>query len=393
MKHTVHFHDVASLSTVRGEFVWSPEFMLLGNQWCLKIYPGGDEGAAEGMVTLRLVNNSNKAIDAEYGFSVNDGNGKQVVYKQSPGPRNFASVGNRSSCWGWGNFASRSDLFSSLVDGTLVIEVRMKLTKPADSVPQPFIPENPSACKIIQGLFMNKKSADIIFEVGADKVKDNAMKVAKIEPVLFPAHSVIAGNCSITFADLFESHGDGTTLISISGVSPDVFRLLLFYMYGGKLSDDDMNSHAKELVDAADRFGVVSLKIEAEAYIVGATTFTMENVMELLLYAESKNLALLKEASMDYILENKAEVIEKLSFADTVPGTLMRDLLVATARGERVVGGSGGDIKSQLADMRINELRRMAHEKCLNVDESREMLIAALKSVQEAVVAQDFLTE
>ena len=149
---------------------------------------------------------------------------------------------------------------------------------------------------------------------------------------------------------------------------------------------------AFQLVDAADRFGVVSLKIEAEAYIVGATTFTMENLMELLLYAESKNLALLKEAAMDYIVENKAEVIEKLSFANA-PGALITDVLTAVSRGERVVGGSGGDIKSQLADMRINELRRMAHEKCLNVDGSREMLIAALKSVQEAVVAQDFLTE
>ena len=60
------------------------------------------------------------------------------------------------------------------------------------------------------------------------------------------------------------------------------------------------------------------------------TTFTIENVMEYLLYAESKNCALLKEAaSMDYIVENKAEVIKKLSFTDTVPGTLMRDLLVA----------------------------------------------------------------
>jgi hypothetical protein len=49
-------------------------------------------------------------------------------------------------------------------------------------------------------------------------------------------------------------------------------------MYGGKVSDDHMKLHAKglakELVDAADRFGVVNSKMEAEAYIVGATTFT-----------------------------------------------------------------------------------------------------------------------
>ena len=43
--------------------------------------------------------------------------------------------------------------------------------------------------------------------------------------------------------------------------------------------------------------------------------------MELLLYSESKNCALLKEAAIDYIVENKDNVIKKnlLSFVD-VPG-------------------------------------------------------------------------
>ena len=53
-----------------------------------------------------------------------------------------------------------------------------------------------------------------------------------------------------------------------------------------------MKFHAKEIIDVANRFGV-SLKLETEAFL-------MENVMELLLYAESKNCALLKEAAMDY---------------------------------------------------------------------------------------------
>ena len=42
---------------------------------------------------------------------------------------------------------------------------------------------------------------------------------------------------------------------------------------------------------------------------------------------------------MDYIVENKVEAIEKLSFANA-PGTLVRDVLVATARGETNVGGA-----------------------------------------------------
>ena len=256
----------------------------------------------------------------------------------------------------------------------------MRLATPTTSVPPPFIPENPVA-KMIQGLFLKNNSADIMLEVGGEEqLKDNAITVAKTAPVTFPAHSLIVANCSSIFAELCESNGDDrTTPIQITGVTPDVFGLLLFHMYGGKVSDDDMKSHAKELVNAADRYGVTSLKLEAEASIVEDTTFTMENVMEHLLYAESKNCALLKEASMDFIVENKAEVIEKLSFADMVPGTLVRDVLVATARGEKKDGTAVG-IESQLtSSMRISELRKKAHEKGIDVDGSREMLIAALK--------------
>ena len=69
----------------------------------------------------------------------------------------------------------------------------------------------------------------------------------------------------------------------------------------------------------------------------------------------------------------------------------MRDLLVATARGERNVDGSDGDVddQSRFNSMRISELRKRAHEKGLNVDGSREMLIAALEAVQEAVVGAE----
>ena len=385
MTHTVHWHGFGSLSAERDEYIDSQEFEGLGNQWCLGICPGGDEGAAEGMVSLYLYNESDKAIEIDLGFSVNDENGKQVVYEQSNGPRNFDPVGavdtdgNTLNNWGFMHFAERTTLLSSLVNGTAIIEVRMKLATPTKSVPQPFIPENP-VIEMIQGLFLDEKSSDIVFEVGADKGKNSAMKVAKTAPVTFPAHRVIIENCSSIFADLCESHDDNTRQIQINDVKPNIFRLLLSYIYGGKVSEDNMVLHAKEIIDAADKYGVVNLKLEAEASFVEGTTFTIDNVIEHLLYAESKNLALLKETAMDFIVENKSEVIKKMSFVDMVPGTLMRDLL---GRGERNVGGADGDGgESQYDSLGISELRKRTYEKGLYVDGSREMLIAALDAVQ-----------
>ena len=70
--------------------------------------------------------------------------------------------------WGF-DYAERTTLLSSLVDGTLVIEVRMRLAKPTKSDPPPFIPENPSSCKTIEGVFLDEKYSDVMFEVGGDQ--------------------------------------------------------------------------------------------------------------------------------------------------------------------------------------------------------------------------------
>jgi hypothetical protein len=383
--HTVHWHGFGTLSAEQDIYFDSPEFTLLGNQWRLELFPGGSRYAhLEGMVSLYLENNSNKAIDIHFGFSVNDGNGEQVAWERSATPNHFDSVGvSTKSGGGFHDFELRSKLMNSLVNGALVIEVHMKLATPTKSVPPPFIPENP-VVKMIQGLFLDEKSADIVFEIGGEKRKTQTRKKAKTVPATFPAHRNIVENCSSIFAELCESNDDDkASPIQINDVTPDVFRLLLFYIYGGKVSDDDMKSHAKEIVNAADKFGVVNLKLEAEAFFVEATTFTIQNVMEHLLYADSKNLALLKEAAMDYMMENRDEVLEKISFTD-VPGTLVRDVLAATARGEVRNVGTNVHVDNQYNALRISELRKMAHDKDLTVDGSREMLIAALKAAQES---------
>ena len=256
----------------------------------------------------------------------------------------------------------------------------MRLTTPTKSVPPPFIPENPSACKIIQGLFMDEKYSDIVFEVvGEEEPKDTSTKVeSRHAAVTFPAHRVIVMKGSSFLAILCgESLGNTTTPIQITGVS---LCLPLSYIYGMTISNDNMKLHAKEIINAADMFGVPSLKLEAEARLVEDTVITIENVMDLLVYAECKNCALLKEAAVDFIVDNKAEVIEKLSFANA-PGALITEVLATIWRrelNEHIIDSSN------LASLRISELRTKAHGKGVDVDGSRETLIAALKSAYEA---------
>jgi hypothetical protein len=222
--------------------------------------------------------------------------------------------------------------------------------------------------------------------VGEHQSKNNAAKVTKIASVTFHAHCLILKAGSAILADLCESKGDPTTPIEITDVSPDIFRHLLYYIYGGKISKEDMETNAKDIINAANRYGVTTLKLEAEACLVEGTMFSLENVMEHLIYADSMNCALLKEAAMDYIVKNKTEILKKMVSFDDVPSNLMRDLLAAVTRGEREEGGVGGEHENLFTTMRISELRQKAHEKGLDVDGSREMLIAALESKPETTL-------
>ena len=97
-------------------------------------------------------------------------------------------------------------------------------------------------------------------------------------------------------------------------------------------------------------------------------------MMDNLLYADSKNLALLKEAVMDYIVKNKGDIIGKVSFSN-VPGDMITDVLTAMARGEETGEGDSKDFNK----MRVGTLRKMLDEKGLDVDGSREAMIALLK--------------
>ena len=168
----------------------------------------------------------------------------------------------------------------------------------------------------------------------------------------------------------------GGIRVLITDVKTEIFYNILYYAYGGKLPEDELKKNAKDIINACDKYGVVNLKLEAEAVYVKSIELTMDNIIDNLLYADSKNLALLKEAVMDYIVKNKTSVIGKMSF-DNAPGHLITDVLSAMARGEQP--SPEEDESAKYVKMRVGTLRKMLDEKGLNVDGSRESMIALLK--------------
>ena len=262
----------------------------------------------------------------------------------------------------------------------------MRLEEPVVLPPVAFVPENPSSCKLIQRLFMDETTADIIFEVVGEEAKANARKKAKTSPVIFHAHRFILQQCAPQLAEVCGEGGEGTTSVAITDVKPDNFRNLLSYVYGKEIPEEEMRASAKDLISAADKYGISHLKLAAEACFVKFTEIDLENVMEHLLYADAMNCALLKEAVMDFVVGNKMEILQKKTLQGAPEG-LLTDMLAAMARmdNENPNSAVGGSV--QFGGLRISDLRRQVHGRGLDVDGSRETLIAALESHQETIAS------
>ena len=65
-----------------SNYITSPEFSCFGHQWRLDLYPGGEEDSEVGYVDVELVNRSNTSIKIEYGYSVRNEDGKEVVHEE-----------------------------------------------------------------------------------------------------------------------------------------------------------------------------------------------------------------------------------------------------------------------------------------------------------------------
>ena len=370
----VRFNGFADLPSTRNDYVMSLRFSCLGHQWSLILYPGGEEQSREGYVAVALFNMTNKDIKIQYGLSVRDANGKEVVYDKSINEFGALDSEINSSCaCCTHNFATRSTIKDLLVLGSLVIEVRMKFPS-TDNKPTQFIPKNPINKNVLE-LFMDEETADVVFEVeGEHQSGANNTPKKSTTTTMFHAHRLILKNNTSALYDMCGASVKGITTVSITDVKPDIFKHMLYYTYGGKLSGEDLKNNAKDIINACDKYGVVSLKLEAEACYVDSTEITIENMMDNLLYADSKNLALLKEDVMDYIVKNKDDIIGKISF-DKVPGGIVTDVLSAMSRGEQ----SGDGDKINYNKMRVATLRKMLDDRGLDVDGSREAMIARLK--------------
>ena len=130
-----------------------------------------------------------------------------------------------------------------------------------DSVPrQQGIPRHPLA-GYIRDQFNDENNCDVEFNITEACLNNQEGKKVKASTRFF-AHSFILKLYGGHLAVLCEENSsDANQPIPINDVSVEIFHHMLLHMYGASYFKRSLfDAKAKELIDAADRYGVINLK-------------------------------------------------------------------------------------------------------------------------------------
>lgn len=411
----VFYHGFVDLSREEYAPTTSPEFDCCGNQWKLSIYPGGwnDGDLMEREVSLLLESKTKNVTVVDVFFSVSDPVDRREVVRSEAVRHQFRHDGQilpedeRKDSLMVVHFADILTLSRLLQQGTLEVEVWMRLPGGTASPREYFTLPNPMPRNVFAAFWCpgSGPPGDIIIEVGGEQgdgedseegssdeeescdeeedldinnesiglgssrshvtydqvgeAGEEACNRAKTSMTKFHVHRFILDCCAPVLAKVCKSTGEGVTSVTIADVKPKIFEQVLRYVYGQHVDELCMKENTKDIIETADKFGLLALKLEAEMFYVNSTTFTTENAIDNFLYAQAQNCEFLKQAVMDFLLENAAAALDKVCFSN-VPNSAIQDVLAAMARRKRK--GDGDNIRPVNYDaLGVGALRRIMH--------------------------------
>jgi len=135
--------------------------------------------------------------------------------------------------------------------------------------------------------------------------------------------------------------------------------------------------NGKSIIDAANRYGVVGLKLAVETILVESLLITKSNVSDWLLFADAKMCPLLKEQAVSYFVARAGDLLKEESSKKLKESPkLMEELMLEisnSATNDTRFSNTG-------RNMSVNELRKKLDEKGLDVDGSKEIMLSRLES-------------
>ncbi|RLN03041.1 BTB/POZ and MATH domain-containing protein 1-like [Panicum miliaceum] len=292
-----------------GSFIRSATFPVGGHSWSIRYYPDGyarantsEDDYISVYLELMSIGSSVRAscdlrlVDQTTGLSSTVHKTELRMFNPSDSSK-FAPKANKL-------FKKRSELEASayLGDDRLTIEcvvTVMKKPKVLESKPRPKIQVPPSdITQHLGNLLEQGERADVTFSVGEHS---------------FAAHRIVLAARSPVFEA--ELHGPmreaGTQTVTVQGIQPAVFKALLHFIYTDSLpamdglEGDDRVEMIRNLLVAADRYGVGRLKIVCQSIL--CEDLDARNVATTLALADLHHCEMLKDACFEFIFSSRMD--------------------------------------------------------------------------------------
>ena len=425
---TFKIHDFAQSSEKRGEYRITPVLQAHGYNWKLQVYPRGDNRSKE---TSEYI-----SCFLHYFPSPNDKEAPVAKVEYRCGAHKtetqickfVVQKGNTSTSWGLENFLARNRVLHNYLDEdgalTIHIDVRIAVDPKIVWYPSPMRREP----TLIQLYYSSEETADVTFRLTGssndsggdddDALPSTAVSCYRAHKMILALRAKILYELHCEESSALEDDSDSDCkVVDLPGIDWDLFEAMLEHIYTVKQPTIENEATAKKLLLAADRFCLTDLKLYVESVLVDRFV-TAENAASLLLLADSHSCALLKEASMDLYVSDPASVIRSPEWAmveeseKTISELLVhvhtscRNCFYEDNRKNKETtynndnnnninnndddqgddsSGSEKDSDDEINRLDIFSLREQLCEEGLDVDGSRETLVARLRDSQEKV--------
>uniref|UniRef100_A0A0K0FD88 Speckle-type POZ protein-like (inferred by orthology to a human protein) n=1 Tax=Strongyloides venezuelensis TaxID=75913 RepID=A0A0K0FD88_STRVS len=292
-----------------GEKIISPTCVVGSkerSEWCLHIYPNGDEEEWKDYVSVFLILLKPNKAKAKYRFSISNNKNKVKNVKFVTESKNFV----KDMGLGFSQFVKRDFLLNEsnglLMNGHLVIFCEAEITDLKS--------ENHENLEIVESNTEDRSKLETSINIPIPQSKlsldygnlyDSSSFydcVIKIEDKEIKVHKAILAARSPAFHDIFTNASDEsqTNIIEIKDFNVEVVEKMLKFIYNDEVSDiEDM---ANEIFEIANEYKLDRLKAISEQSM--CDSLTTDNVLKRFALSDKYPTERLKKCCEELILKN-----------------------------------------------------------------------------------------
>ncbi|KAJ8672956.1 hypothetical protein QAD02_004217 [Eretmocerus hayati] len=291
------FTNFSSLPNRVGELSLSSKIIVGNYEFQIQVYPGGKTEDVKDYISIYLHLIKPSKLNMKYALSILLGNEK-CLHRIGTKHNDF-DVERGDTTYGWRKFVERSYVTDTILASTndqLII-----LLEFFDSV-LPLCPYQTKKLCGYEKYVNNERLSDIKIIVGDHTIY---------------AHKILLGSENEVFMAMF-SHDvreNKENIIEIEDIDFDTMIELIRFIYVGHVRD--IEKRPKELLIAADKYGVDELKIHCEKFL--SQLFSIHNVLEYLQFADQYKAHHMKIEALTFLsihkkdIANKSEIKEQLA--------------------------------------------------------------------------------